>query len=275
MSDKPYIVTYLLPLSILSLSAALIYFSLILSQVVNELPFLLEKIEVTSKNIKPVVTEVSKIRELIPPITHEVTELRKKIPAILEEVKKTRELVPSVIAEIKNVREITPSILKEVKQTRESIPAILKEVETTRKEIPGLLVKGENIIKNAQQIAKKTGEGAVTGVFTGIIKAPFKLIGGIFNLDHLAYKNITSEDRELVLKATDDALNSGEINKSYAWSNENSKNKGTVTVTKKEMIESRDCRLVKFTIKIPNKKPIENEHSVCLNDGGVWEEYQE
>ena len=274
MNNKPNIATYLLPLSVFSLSAALIYFTFIFSQVVEDIPLILEKVEVTSNKIKPVITEVSKIRELIPPITHEVTELRKKIPAILDEVKKTRELVPSVVTEIQNVREITPSILKEVKQTRESIPAILKEVEQTRKEIPGLLVKAENLIKNAQKIAKKTSEGAVTGVFAGILKAPFKLIGGVFNSGNLTDASITNKDRELASNAANDALDSGEINKPYAWSNEDSENSGTVSVTKKEMIGDRDCRSVTFIIMIPDKEPIKNDHTVCLNDNGVWEEHQ-
>ncbi len=41
------------------------------------------------------------------------------------------------------------------------------------------------------------------------------------------------------------------------------------------MIEDRDCRWVTLIIKIPNKKPIKNDRTVCLNNNGIWEEYQE
>lgn len=41
------------------------------------------------------------------------------------------------------------------------------------------------------------------------------------------------------------------------------------------MIKDRDCRLVTLIIKIPNKKPIKNDHAVYLNNNGIWEEYQE
>lgn len=260
MNNKSNIATYLLPLSIFSLSAAFVYFTFVLSQVAGDIPILLEKIENTSNKIKPVVEEISKIRELIPPITHEVTELRKKIPAILDEVKKTRE--------------ITPSILKEVKQTRESIPVILKDANKIIDKIPGIITKGENLVMEARQMGKKSSEGAVTGVVTGIIKAPFQIIGGVFSIGNLRIKGITEADQKIVNEIISEALAIDKVGQSFKWSNSQSGNEGSVTIKERKEIKQRDCRLLAFVTTLKNDKTEEKIITVCLSDKGKWEKFK-
>ena len=158
-----------------------------------------------------------------------------------------------------------------MKQTRESIPAILKEVKTTREALPKMLDKGEKLIKEAKTIGKEASEGAVTGVLAGIIKAPFKLIGGIFGSFKLDVDGITDRDHELAFKVATEALSSDKLDKPYPWSNPDSGNSGIITVKAKKVINDKDCRLVNFLVNIADKKPVNKNTTVCLSEEGKWE----
>ena len=257
MTEKRNIVTFTLSASLFSLAGALLYFTIQFSQVATQIPAILASINQTSEKIKPVINEVIKIRDLVPPITNEITELRKQIPSILEEVKQTRELVPP--------------ILDEIKKTRESIPAILIEVKKTREAIPAMLVKGEKVVKEGKQLVKETSENAVTGVFTGIIKAPFKMIGGIFGSGGKKVDGVKDADQQLALKAADEALSSDKVDKPYSWSNPDSGNNGVITIRGKKIINDRDCRLITFVTNIVDNKPVKKDVTVCLNNENKWE----
>lgn len=272
MNDKRNLATYIFSASIFCLAGALIYFTYVISQVGSQLPVILSGIEKASVNAKPVIEEIYKIRDLISPVTSEITELRKQIPPVLEEVKQTRELVPPLLVEIKKTRELTPFILEEVKKTREAIPAILEEVKLTRELVPKMLVKGEKIVKEARLIGKETSEGAVTGIFSGIVKAPFKLIGGMFGSFNLDVDGITKKDTELALKAATAALTSEKIGEPYSWSNPDSGNNGVITAKEKKVINNRDCRLLTFATTVIDNKPVKGNITACLNEDGEWEE---
>lgn len=250
MNDKRNLATYVFSASIFCLAAALVYFTLEINRIRSQLPAILDKVETTSENIKPIVTEVIKARDLVPPLTNEITELRKQIPSILQEVKQTRELIPP--------------ILKEVKQTRELVPPILKEVKKTREAIPPMLVKAENIVKQARFISKETSEGAVTGVFTGIIKAPFKLIGGMFGSVNLKVDGMKAKDQQLAIKAVTDALSVDKIGEPYSWSNPDSGNNGVITITEKKVIDERDCRLITALTTVADNEAVKKDVTVCL-----------
>lgn len=272
MTEKRNIVTFTLSASLFSLAGALVYFTIEFSQVATQIPTILASINQTSEKIKPVVSEINEIRNLIPSIVNEVSEIRKQIPPLLEEVKQTRELIPSVVEEVKQSRKLVPPILEEAKKIRKVIPAILKEVKNTREAMPGLLGKASEVVSNARLIGKDATEGAVSGVITGIIKAPFKLIGGLSSsvLDSLDIedKDITKEDRELSITTAKELLLSETVGEARNWSNSNSGNKGSVTFKAKKVLAGRNCRILLFVI---DKKNVKKEVTVCLNDASEWE----
>lgn len=275
MPDKANTASYVLSISLFSLAAALVYFTVELTRVANQIPAILGSVEHTSEKIEPVVREVSAIRELVPPIISEVTELRKQIPLILEEVKQTRALVPPVLEEVKQTRQLMPAILKEVKQTRKLIPSILQEVEKTREALPPMLVKADKIVSDARQLGQKTSEGAVTGVITGIIKAPFKLVGGlgksIFGSLDIEAQGLTKEDRDMSLNTANELVTSGKVGETRSWSNPDSGNKGSVTLKEEKVIDDRKCRVLSFAINTDSAKGIKKDVTVCLNDEAEWE----
>ena len=257
MSDKRNIATYTLAVSLFCLSAAFVYFTIGLTRLANQTPLILSGIEETSKKIEPVLTEFYKVRELIPPIVTEVTEIRKQIPKILNEVEQVRTLVPS--------------ILQEVKLTRESIPPILIEMKHTREAIPAMLTKADNLVNNAGNIGKKSSEGAVSGVLTGIIKAPFKLIGGAGKSLFGRHSNkMTEKDRQLSEATVLRVLSSEKTGKTESWNNTDSGNNGVITLKEIKTIEKRQCKVINFTINIKNSEAVNDVVTACLNDENKW-----
>lgn len=262
MNDKRNIATYTLAASLFSLAAAFVYFTIGLTRLANQAPAILDGIEDTSQKIEPVLKEVYKIRELIPPIVTEVTEIRKQIPKILDEVERVRKLVPP--------------ILEEVKLTREAVPPILVEVKKTREAIPPMLTRADNLINNAGNIGKKSSEGAVTGVISGILKAPFKLIGGAGkSLSSRHANKITEKDRQLSEATALRLLSSEEIGKTERWSNSDSGNNGVIKLIEIKTISNRQCKVINYIINIKNSKPIKENVTACLSDDNKWELLEE
>jgi surface antigen len=244
VSDKHNIATYTLAASLFSLTAAFVYFTIELTRLANQAPAILEGIEKTSKQIEPVLNEFYKIRELIPPIVTEVTEIRKQIPKILNEVEQVRILVPP--------------ILVEVKKTREAIPT--------------MLTKADNLVNNAGNIGKKSSEGAVSGVITGIIKAPFKLIGGTGkSLFKSQSHKISDKDRQLIEETALRVLSSANVGETQNWNNPNSGNNGVITLKEIKTIDKRQCSVLTLSINIKNSKSLKEKITSCLNDENKWE----
>ena len=258
MNDKRNIATYTLAVSLFSLAAAFVYFTIGLTRLANQAPAILAGIEKTSKQIEPALTELYKVRELIPPIVTEVTEIRKQIPKILNEVEQVRILVPP--------------ILEEVKLTREAVPPILVEVKKTREAIPTMLTKADNLINNAGNIGKKSSEGAVSGILTGIIKAPFEAIGGAGKSLFKSHSNkLTDKDRQLAEEIALRVLSSANIGETQSWNNPDSGSKGVITLKEIKTIDKRQCSILTSTINIKNSKPIKENVTTCLSDDNKWE----
>lgn len=244
MSDKRNIATYTLAVSLFSLAAAFVYFTIGLTRLANQAPAILGGIEKTSKQIEPVLSEFYKIRELIPPIVTEVTEIRKQIPKILNEVEQVRILVPP----------------------------ILEEVKLTREAIPTMLTRADNLVNNAGNIGKKSSEGAVSGVITGIIKAPFKLIGGAGkSLFKSQSHKISDKDRQLIEETALRVLSSANVGETQNWNNPDSGNNGVITLKEIKTIDKRQCSVLTLSVNIKNSKPVKEKITSCLNDDNKWE----
>lgn len=300
MSDKRTVASYLLSISIFSLAAALFYFTLEVSRLVNEVPMVVGGIETISTKIEPIINQIDKVQMLVKPILSEVAEVRKQIPSILKEVKQTRalvnpilkevklnrELVPSILKEVKQTREIVPSILTEVKQTRALVPPILKEVKQTRESIPALLAGADEVVVKAAKIGKSASEDAVAGLFTGLIKAPFKIVGGagsmLFGSSDPDVNKLTALDHKIIKDKLNEILTSGKKGETETWKNAESGRRGSITLLNIESDETIDedadedteedeCR--EFNVKIWLKDKLESHTLItaCLSDGDEWE----
>lgn len=289
MPDTKSTATYILALSLFSLAGALVYFSIKVSEVTQTLPAILEGIEQTSAKIEPVLAEVSGIRDLVPPILEEVRKTRKAIPPILKEVEQIRKQVPPILEEVAATRKQIPDIIKstdkasdavtkaalEVAATRKVIPDVLDEVEKTREAIPPMLDKADRIVANAGNIGKDASEDAVTGVFTGIIKAPFKLVGSIGKSITGALgagvEALSGDDEKMITDFSNELLMSGIVGETHSWVNPENGNKNTVSLIETRTIDGQQCKIVHVEVHSSNNKHIDNNITACLNDESEWE----
>ena len=298
--------SYLMSLSLFALAGAIVYFTYEVAIVSKHIPDILDSIDNTSENIEPIIKEVAEITELVPAILKEVEEIRILIPPILKEVEHTRKLIPPILSEVEKTRKQIPPILKESEAIRGELPAILasadkasnavdgvskqveaslpvvdevlQEVATTREAIPPMMDRADVLIEQARVAGQQASEGAITGLFTGIIKAPFALVAGagrgITGLTDEEAKIFNDKDFSLVKQASLYLLNNGVKGDIQIWKNVESGNYGTVQLsriyTEGEYAEI-DCRTLKIDLHDKEELVKEGSRSFCKDEDGKWD----
>lgn len=287
--------SYAIALSLVCLSASITYFAQQLSS--------LEKVAASValyRDVAPeLVEEVAKITESIPLVVDEVSAVRKEIPLIMTEIAAVRATIPSVLAEVKAVRLEVPSVLSEVSALRKetipavlqetgvlqektipavlaeskalrshTIPAVLTEVELSRKELPSLLDQANEVARTA---GKSASEGAVSGLFTGIIRAPLNIVGGMGE-SVFSGKKLSSEDSQLVSGASHKVLTTDRLNATEAWKNSTTGHSGTVSISAMSAQGDARCRVLALTFSGYKRKQDLNNSDVivCHDSSGVW-----
>ena len=310
MTDKVYsraaiVATYVSAAAMFSLAAALVYFTVGLLQVTREIPPILKTVQEVNQQIAPVIDEVTEIRELIPPILDEVKATREAVPPILAEVRasrkwadpvvreyaRTNEQIPAILAEVKATREAVPPVLKtvdnaadatrtlsgEIRATRPLIPEILTEVEKTREAIPPMLDRADELIANARVAGKEASRGAVTGVFSGILMAPFVFVGDVgrrlVGVSGDEADKLSKDDYAMVEAATSDMLNSGRIGDRKSWSNKITGSSGYVRLLdiSEDFDTEHECRELEIMVQLKGEILSKKTITLCQNDRGEWD----
>jgi surface antigen len=275
------------------LAAGLIYFTSTLVSVLQTVPTILAQVEQTTARIDPIVQEVDKVQAHIPAILKEVRSTRELVPPIVKEVGAVREQLPAVLAEVAAVRAevaavrvalppLVQTTAKTVQEASDSvrlidrqIPPILSEVRQTREALPGLLDRADKLVASASTVGRKATAGAVTGVFTGLIIAPFRLMGeagkglaGAMKLDPST--GFTPEDERLATEATDAVIKTGQIGAQRNWQNPASENSGTVTLLDHQMRDHEPCFSVNQKVALSSGKTHTAELTFCQHADGTW-----
>ncbi|MES9973058.1 MAG: hypothetical protein ABW094_02280 [Candidatus Thiodiazotropha sp.] len=307
---KSTIATYTLSAGLFAIAGAIVYFTIELSNIRQDLPAILAQVENTSEKVDPILSEIKEIRKLIPPILHEVdatrsqippilTEIeaiRQDIPLILNEVEETRKLVPPILAEVSNTIETVPDILKtlnsvsstvkqtnkEIAKTRLLFPEVLKEVKAVRKEIgatrksiPTTLDRVDNLLAQASTTGQKASEGAITGVFTGVITAPFRALISLGEAAKGAAggDGIYLEGEDLKI-ATDTAvvLTKSIKGSTKSWKNPNSGKRGKFTLLSNYRENNLECVTMQHQVWSGEEMIIERVFDACRkNVNSPWE----
>ena len=286
------IASYLMSLSLFALAGSIVYFTYQVAIVSKQIPDILHSINATSEKVEPIIGDVGQIIELVPDILKEVEETRKMIPSILNEVEQTRNQIPAVLKESEAIRGELPALLasadkasdavadvsKQVEATRPLIPEVLKEVKATRESIPPRMDRADEMIEKARGAGKDASEGAVTGFFSGIIRAPFALVGdagrSITGMSKDEAKHYTDKDIKLNQEASLILLNNGSKGDEQKWNNAESGNNGIVKLSdiysQGEYAEI-DCRTLITKYYNDGKLFKEVPRSFCKNEDGKWD----
>jgi surface antigen len=256
--------------SLVCLAGAIAYFSYALIQAVDELPELLDQVDEAAAFMGPVLQEAESITALIPSIVEEVAQVREQIPAILAEVGALRLELPAILAEVEKTRESIPPILAEVEQVRQAIPPVIAEVANVREQLPSTMDRAERLIAEASSAGKQASEGAVTGFFTGIVKAPFKMVSGASSSVFKTAGSMSQGDIKLLTDSALMRLNNAKVGSVERWGNQKSAVGGEITVVKEYSVAGRLCRVLSFTIVNKGKLQESNESAACLDENNEW-----
>lgn len=293
--NKPRLIaSYLLAFSMMMLAVALVYFAKEMADISRQIPGILQVITDTSEKIQPVTDEVDEIKQLIPPLLLEIEESRKLVKAAIEQYAISNQHIPRILDEVAAARQALPQALKtvdgasaavimmskEIEAGRPLIPEILQEVEKTRESIPAMLDRADQLVANARTAGKEASQGAVTGVFSGILMAPFDFVGNVGErlvgrVSGSDAKKLGREDYALIEKASSELLARGKKGEVKGWENERGNNSGTVkllAVTEEEDEEGNVVECRKLYVEIRHKNDIIQalETTVCKDEAGKW-----
>ncbi|WP_300668454.1 hypothetical protein [Desulfoluna sp.] len=293
--------TIALTVALILLAGAMAWLACSIQGVTKELPAILSHVEEVNTRIDDIVDTIPLITNALPPVMAEVEEIRKTVPSILTEMAQVRNAVPAILEEVEKIRETLPSILTRVDaiqaqakelethlplltetvntvtaQVETALPLIeqaLKESEAIRLQIPDTLTRVEVLVADAQGIAGKASQEAVTGMVKGVLTSPFKLLmaaGNSITGSLFTTRKLTQEDEKRVVEATARLLNNMDL-KSTHWANPDSGIQGTVSLQRAFKDGDTACVSLRFDL-IP--KSGKKEHTVkngCLADDGTWQ----
>lgn len=291
--NKP-LATYTLAFSIFCLSGALIYFSWKLVEVKDALPALINQVDETAVKVSPIIDEIAEIKALVPDVLTQVEQVQALVPAIVSEVEAVRQSIPAITNEVAQVRQLMPDVLSRVDDinqqvpaitatvdrfssqladTNQQIPKILTEVEATRTSIPEVLSRTEAIVANLGQVGKTTGEEAVYGVFSGLFKAPLKVVGGIGKAITEPFENkaawVKPQDRKNIEQLIEQLLGQDEL-ASFTQTHDKTKNTSTITLSKRTVINANPCKVLQVDVRSPRGQQVDHQLTFCLTEKNTW-----
>jgi surface antigen len=282
---------YLSAFSMLVLAAALVYFTIELGGVARQIPDILQTVDRTSDKIAPVISEAGEIMDMVPPILKEIEATRKlaepaiaeyaktnqQIPRILDEVAATRKALPAALKSADKASAAVVTMAKEVKAVRPLIPEVLSEVEKTRESIPGMMDRADQLVANARSAGKEASQGAVSGVFSGILMAPFVFVGDIGkSLVGVSGKNadkLSKDDYALVEQASRELLAQGKKGEVKNWENKQNNSSGTVTLVDitENLEDDVECRELHIYIEHKGETIQDKKTTLCKGADGKWD----
>lgn len=164
-----------------------------------------------------------------------------------------------------------PGILDEVATIRtETIPPIIDQIGAIHEDMPGYFDRADRLVAEARVAGQQASEGAVTGLFTGIINAPMSLVSGIGNALGRQIE-ATDEDRKLALRAVEIVLQSDKKGTSETFENPKTEFTGTITLRSVRKIKGTVHKTLRLVTHKKGKKLAEVDVEVAVSVDGTWE----
>jgi surface antigen len=110
----------------------------------------------------------------------------------------------------------------------------------------------------------------VTGVFTGLIKAPMSVVssigGSVFGGTELSKK-----DRVELVKASERVIASGQVGDTEEWQNMESGVQGTVSIASMDTMGERTCMILLVRARKGAETFPDKQYEICQAEDGSWE----
>ncbi len=261
-----------------------------ITEVRKLIPEILEEVAEVRRHFPIIVDEVGEVRKSIPPILTRISSVEKQIPPLLKRVDEALAVVGEIQQQIPQIVATADRAIATLDQTREEmVPLVLQalqEIRLTRDSVELTLNRVEDLVEDAyfkatdaigaaQEVGQEASEGVVKGIFTGLIKLPFQLVGTLASpivktIGQDVLKQLTEKDIELMATAGNLLFESGDINREQHWENPNSGNSGSITILR--IIDHQGIDCVEGRLKISNKRRQLHDRidEYCLNDKDEW-----
>lgn len=279
--------TYTLALGLFSLSGVLIYLVVLITEVTDLIPGILKSVDDVTVLIDPIVEQIDEITDLIPPIIDEVEQIRILVHPVIDETESIRKSFQPILKEVKQTRKQVPNILKEtalvrtqvndvndtLNETLKILPVVLEEMEKTRIELPILLTRAEQLVDAANDAGEEVSEGAVTGFFTGILKAPFSIISSLADSifgEMDMEDGYTDDDREMIVKLSHETLEMGMMGETREWVNPENGHMMRVSLMHEMIDDNNPCKSINIEASGDDDAYIEKEITLCKEENAEW-----
>lgn len=281
---------YALSFSIFILAASLVYFTRYMGDVSRQIPGILDSVEKVGDKIETVMQQVSEVKEMVPSVLIEVSEIRKQIPVVVREAELIRKQAPGLLEEVSLTRQQITETTKVVDQTnrvveqaiaesvliRPLVPEVLNEIRATRETIPETFDRADALVEKVRETGRDASEGAVSGIFSGIIAAPFNILSDlgmkILDFGDEEFEYLTQKDMRLLKSATREVVSTGDVNTAKYWENSDNETEGKVTLAKIDRSAGMLCKILNIKIWKSKKLTTDEESVTCLNEENEWED---
>lgn len=265
-------------------------------KVTPQIPHILSTIDSITLQINSVVTEVASVRTLVeqqlPPLLQQVELLRPVVNGVVDESHQYSQNIPNLLThlstlenQITEVQKQLPIILKRVddvvKMTNNTTAEIanwrphskeyIEQIKLSREDIPMYLTRTENIVTDAKTIGKEATSGLFVGILKGALTLPFDVISGLTGIvdkDSRSAKYLTALDVSLMQEETVALLNSTRQKKAV-WQNTESGNRGTIIKSKQIENNNQVCHTLTFSNYFKDENE-ELKELMCRDDEGLW-----
>ncbi|BFM13176.1 hypothetical protein R50072_33290 [Simiduia litorea] len=205
------------------------------------------------------------LKEFTPATLQEVAAARqsldKQLPLVLAQLQALDAQLPQVLAEVAAVRAALPSVL-------DSIPPVLAESEALRKEVPLMLMQAESLVNKAGVAGKQASEGAIKGMFSGVIKMPFDFLLGASEL-LIGGEKLSDTDIAAITQAADRALQKKQVGVKEPYQVKTGLSGSVTFVSWFEQDNQRCAKLSVFGVR-KNKKGNTVLFSACPDGKQGW-----
>lgn len=245
-----------------------------IQQVQLQIPDILERVDTITEQVPDVLAQVDAINQKIDPILQRVDDITAQIPPILAQVDAVEKQIPPILAESKQLRQQVPAVLKRVDSTNKSIagvsrqiPAILNESEAIRADAPVLLADAQQLVSDVETAGQQASEGFVSGVFTGILKAPLSILPDGTPLFSRA--SLSDKDEKMMQETVVELLASNKLGSKKTWYNSSTQIGGEITLFASKSDPSQ-CRTLKIELSKKRRQIESRATEVCKDSQGKW-----
>jgi hypothetical protein len=237
-------------------------------------PEMMSFLNKNSYQLAPAIEEIGHIRKILPTVILEIQEIKKLVPTITNEMAKISAQIPGALSTVDTSADVISKATNEISSIRKnSLPQILQESKKIRESIPVYLNSAGRVISDAHLVVKdasRLGENASSGVITGIVTSPFKLVSSMTSSIADVFKNeeLSKKDIAIITETGLNVLNSNQVGYFQTWENSESSRHGMIKLISVD--ESEKCSRVEMIINQKKKKIISRNYKLCKGMDDQW-----